>query len=95
MRTRVAALVLLASSAALAQSQPPPHIKVDSKEQMEQIIMEHAKAGCAQKGGKVPLAEHVKGTLMIKCVAPDDPEYLKSQQAAQPAQEPPKPAQQR
>ena len=93
MRNHAAALVLLASSAAFAQSQPPLHIKVDSKEQMEQIIMEHAKADCAKKGGKVPLAEHVKGTLLIKCVAPDDPEYLKAQQAAQPAQEPSKPAQ--
>jgi putative hemolysin len=86
MRNHAAALALLASSAALAQSQPPPHIKVDSKEQMDQIIMEQARAGCAKKGGKVPLAEHVKGTLLIKCVAPDDPQYLKSQQAAQPAQ---------
>lgn len=71
----------LAVTTALADA--PKSTEADARAKIEAQVVAQAQAKCA-KEGKVALAEHVKSTVMIKCVSADDPEY-KAQQSAKPA----------
>jgi hypothetical protein len=67
-----------------AAADTPKPTQAEARAKIEAQTLALAQAKC-EKEGKVALAQHVKGTFMIKCVSPDDPEY-KAQQSAKPAQ---------
>ena len=74
--------ILSAAAAALADTPKPTEAQVRAS--IEAQVLAQMQAKCA-KEGKVAFAEHVKGTLMMKCVAADDPQY-QAQQNQKPAQ---------
>jgi len=71
-------------AAATASADTPKPTEAAARAKIEADVLAKIQPQCA-KEGKVALAKHVKGTVMFKCVSPDDPEY-KAQQSAKPAQ---------
>jgi len=71
-------LALAAAWTMTVVADTPKPTEAQARAKVEAQVLAHAQASCASRG-KVALAEHVKGTFMIKCVSPDDPEYRAQQ----------------
>jgi len=82
MKTIAMSALVLFFAAASASGDTPKPSEADARAKLEADILAQLLPRCA-KEGKVALAEHVNGTVMFKCVSPDDPKY-KAQQAAKP-----------